>query len=296
MLPLICVPPAKGGGMEISMNEKRYTLLGVIVIICWLLVACNSSANKRISANPTNPIVKSQEQEDNSSIIVKENIVIDNRDYKYLEYEKISTENIRIRYIISSEKELVVPAKIDEYSVEELGKDSENDIEEQYVNISKGTKYNKVIIEEGIKTIKENAFYDMNVSEVVLPKSLICIEDNAFGGNNYCTIKKINLGSVEEIGDCAFFGCKKLRKICLKKENISIGSSAFAYCSSLSKIELPNEFNGRLGGSCFEETGIEVLRWPCISKDVENSNEYTGARHQCHNNQGDSELIIPDQV
>ena len=27
-----------------------------------------------------------------------------------------------------------------------------------------------------------------------------------------------------------------------------------------------------------------------------NCNEYTGARHQCHNNQGDSELIIPEQV
>ncbi len=205
----------------------------------------------------------SYQQGENSSktVVTKKNVVIKKRTYRYIEYEKISPDAIRLRYIVPKGEILVIPSEIDGCKVEEVG------TEIQYVNIVKGKKVKKVIISKGIQTIKHDAFYGMNVEEVVLPKSLKYIEDFAFSGG--CMLQRINLDSVEKIGFGAFLGCEYLKKIQLQNERVVVEPNAFSDCSRLEEIKWPQTIKGKFEGGCFEKTGIKKLKWPRIADPIE---------------------------
>ena len=136
------------------------------------------------------------------------------------------------------------------------------------------------VIPEGVRKIGENAFTDSeNITEIVLPSSLVCIADEAF---SLCTeIEKIIIPEgVRKIGAMAFAGCANLKTVviassylerieggcfsnCEKLVNINIPSSvlyledsAFHRCSSLVMITLPHDIR-EIGTGCF--TGCSSL-------------------------------------
>ena len=215
-------------------------------------------------------VTELQAEDSNPAIVKKTDVVIQGRTYRYIQYETIRPGVIRLRYIVPQDEVLVVPSTLDGCSVEELGKDSESSIGEKYVNITRGQKVKKVVIGGGVRTIKENAFCNMDVSEVVLPKSLKQIEENVFGGygNGYCKIQKINLDWVEKIGSSAFLDCRNLKKIRLRNEKVVVEHDAFYHCSRLTEIKLPKTLKGRLESGCFEGTGVKKIRWPRITGRV----------------------------
>ena len=211
-----------------------------------------------------------QDEDSNPAIVKKTDVVIQGRTYRYIEYETIRPGVIRLRYIVPQDEVLVVPSTLDGCSVEELGKDPESSIKEVYVNITRGQKVKKVVIGRGVRTIKANAFCNMDVSEVVLPKSLKQIEEHVFigDGNSYCKIQKINLDWVEKIESSAFMACRNLKKIRLRNEKVVVEHDAFYHCSRLTEIKLPKTLKGRLEGGCFEGTGVKKIRWPKITGRV----------------------------
>lgn len=211
-----------------------------------------------------------QDEDSNPAIVKKTDVVIQGRTYRYIEYETIRPGVIRLRYIVPQDEVLVVPSTLDGCSVEELGKDPESSIKEVYVNITRGQKVKKVVIGRGVRTIKANAFCNMDVSEVVLPKSLKQIEEHVFigDGNSYCKIQKINLDWVEKIGYSAFMDCRNLKKIRLRNEKVVVEDGAFYHCSRLTEIKLPKTLKGRLEDGCFKETGVKKIRWPRITGRV----------------------------
>lgn len=215
-------------------------------------------------------VTELQAEDSNPAIVKKTDVVIQGRTYRYIEYETIRPGVIRLRYIVPQDEVLVVPSTLDGCSVEELGKDPESSIKEKYVNITRGQKVKKVVIGGGVRTIRQNAFCNMDVSEVVLPKSLKQIEENVFGGygNDYCKIQKINLDWVEKIGYSAFMDCRNLEKIRLRNEKVVVEPEAFSYCSRLTEIKLPKTLKGRLESGCFEGTGVKKIRWPRITGRV----------------------------
>lgn len=113
-----------------------------------------------------------------------------------------------------------------------------------------GFKKEKVVIPEGVKTIKEGAFANSNIVSVKLPSTLEEIQHRAFGGCE--SLKAIEIpASCKVIGPGAFMGCKSLKKVKFHQEKIELqgyytvrgdkigAGETFAYCSALSEIELP---------------------------------------------------------
>ena len=94
------------------------------------------------------------------------------------------------------------------------------------------------MIEDGVKTIGEAAFYGCsNLSEVTLPDSVEKIDMYAFWGCQ--SLKSIDLSHVTDICHYAFIDCAALKSVTLTK--CSFIADAFMDCTSLSKLFLSEQ-------------------------------------------------------
>ncbi len=107
-----------------------------------------------------------------------------------------------------------------------------------------------VVIEEGVTTIGELAFYDCyNMTSISLPDSLTIIEDAAF---NYCGLTSIIIpNNVTTIDEFAFDACVLLQNIILSDNLTTIGRYAFRYCTNLKSITIPDSVT-TIGVHAFE--------------------------------------------
>lgn len=106
-----------------------------------------------------------------------------------------------------------------------------------------------LIIPEGTRIIGECALAYAYVSEVVLPQSLECIEDEAFCQARY--LKKIDIpDNVTRIGEAAFYECLRLEKVTLPQGLEELGNNAFHSCRELQRISIPGSLN-RIGAGAF---------------------------------------------
>ncbi|MBD5143658.1 MAG: leucine-rich repeat protein [Ruminococcus sp.] len=75
--------------------------------------------------------------------------------------------------------------------------------------------------------------------EVILPDSVVKIDDYAFAGCS--TMTNITIpASVTEIGDYAFYDCVSLNAMTLSENVVSVGTEAFYNCKSLENLEVRN--------------------------------------------------------
>ena len=108
---------------------------------------------------------------------------------------------------------------------------------------SKAESITKVVFAEGVSCVGKYAFYNYNLTEVVIPSTMESIGDYAF---RYCyNLSDINLDdatSLTSIGDNAFDNCDALTNINLGNATslTSIGKYAFYSCDILSDINLDN--------------------------------------------------------
>lgn len=104
---------------------------------------------------------------------------------------------------------------------------------------SEKDKIYKVLVEEGVSSIGEDAFwFHENIYEVILPNSVMKIGMGAFCGCH--NLRQINLPLyLTEIESFSFSGCWHLHSIDIPKSVHSIGSHAFDDCSSLSSLVIP---------------------------------------------------------
>lgn len=134
---------------------------------------------------------------------------------------------------------LVVPEKINGYQVTDI-----------YNSAFKGNKYiKKVTIESKITILYGSMFLNCtNLETVILPETLLEIQDWAFGssGIGYITIPS----SVARIRDQAFQGCQRLSTVTIKGTT-NIQSAAFYNCKNLMNVDLP--LTCTLDSSAFNE-------------------------------------------
>ena len=84
----------------------------------------------------------------------------------------------------------------------------------------------------------EKASNCREIKKIAMPKSIVCIEDEAF---SYCEcLEEIVFSpALESIGQKAFIKCKKLRISDVPDSVSDIGSDAFAFCNSITEFSFP---------------------------------------------------------
>ena len=142
----------------------------------------------------------------------------------------------------------------------------------------------KVVIEDGVTSIRNSAFYDCNsltsitipnsvtsigayafsncyyLTNITIPNSVTSIENYAFRACSSLTSITIP-DSVTSIGALAFYDCDSLTSITISNSVTSIGERAFAYCSSLTSITIPDSVTS-IGAyafsDCWDLTSITI--------------------------------------
>ena len=104
---------------------------------------------------------------------------------------------------------------------------------------SRSEKIKTVIVEEGITSIGDYAFYSLNkLNDVSLPDTVTSIGNYAFFS---VSLKQITIpDSVTSIGERAFSYCKSLTSITIPDSVTNIGDNAFSWCESLTSITIPD--------------------------------------------------------
>ena len=135
------------------------------------------------------------------------------------------------------------------------------------------SKVKKIVIEDGVTSIGEWAFYSSGLNSVTIPDSVTSIGSHAFydcssltsitipnsvtsigeGAFHYCSsLTSITIpDSVTNIEDYAFYKCSSLTSITIPDSVTSIGMYAFSECSSLTSITIPKSVTS-IGDSAFD--------------------------------------------
>ena len=169
----------------------------------------------------------------------------------------------------------------------------------------------KVVIEDGVTSIRNSAFYDCNsltsitipnsvtsigayafsncyyLTNITIPNSVTSIENYAFRSCSSLTSITIP-DSVTSIGELAFYSCDSLTSITISNSVTSIGERAFAYCSRLTSITIPDSVTS-IGEAAF--AGCSSLTSITIPDSVTSIGEY--AFQSCSSL---TSITIPDSV
>ena len=188
---------------------------------------------------------------------------------------EIETGIVIDRLLDVNRRELKIPAEIDGYPVNRIGKRAFEDCKQlESVEIPESVlvieeeafagceRLSKVIMPPSLRKMMRGIFKDctgleevefpsklllisfdtfqgcISLKKVRLPENLIKIDNNTFNG--CVSLENIELPeTVKEIGICAFSNCKSLQAIRIPQEVTVIGAWAFEECSNLKEIVLP---------------------------------------------------------
>ena len=137
------------------------------------------------------------------------------------------------------------------------------------------SKIKKVIIENGVESICENAFKDYhNLTSISFPNTLYSIGESAFEDCKSLT-NVILPDSLLSISKWSFEGCESIISLTIPNSVISIGEYAFSDCKNLTSIHIPNSvisigqhaFDGctKLSSLIIPNSVIDIGEW--IIKD-----------------------------
>ncbi|GAA0077073.1 hypothetical protein UT300005_14510 [Clostridium sp. CTA-5] len=138
-------------------------------------------------------------------------------------------------------------------------------------------KLKGITIPDGVTSIGKSAFYNCELSSLIIPESVINIEEEAFDG---CRgLKELTLSKgLKNIGNSAFNFCSGLTELKIPDTVESIGSSAFYGCSDLKNITIPDSVTsiGKYGFyGCSDLTSVEI---PGSIKNIEEATFYNCGR------------------
>ena len=130
-------------------------------------------------------------------------------------------------------------------------------------------KIKTIIIEEGITSLGEAAFYKFVVlEEIILPTSLCRIEASAF--EECYSLKNITLpDTVSYIGPLAFSHCRELKAINIPNNVKTIWEYTFDDCVSLEEVHLPDGLTELVDGAFYNCQEIHTLRVPSTVNTIE---------------------------
>ena len=126
-----------------------------------------------------------------------------------------------------------------------------------------------MIDERPVTHIGEEAFSDYDITKIVLPDTIICIENGAFRACHH--LKDVILSeNLEEIDYCAFYACTSLETIVIPDsvEELSI-QGTFGKCENLQEVTMSESLYQELC-NYFTTTlfGTEGLFYECYNVKV----------------------------
>ena len=136
---------------------------------------------------------------------------------------------------------------------------------------NKRTKILSVVVEQGVTSIGDYAFYScLKLDTVSLPDGVGTIGNSAF---LECTqLTKVNIPEgVSKIGGDAFYNCSSLSNISIPDSITSIGEDAFYNCSSLTSIVIPEGVTQIKAGTFYNCTALESAVLPDSLQKIEDS-------------------------
>ena len=102
------------------------------------------------------------------------------------------------------------------------------------------SKIKSVVIEKGVTTIGDYAFYGMtDTTNITIPEGVKTIGAYAF--KNSAKLEQVELPStLTRLGESAFYGCTSLKKIAIPEGMYTVWSYTFKNCTSLEEVTLPD--------------------------------------------------------
>lgn len=196
-------------------------------------------------------------------------------------------------YYCSSLQSIAIPegiTAINDYTFEYCAALEEVDLPESLVTIginafSKCSKLTEVNIPDKVETVGDNAFSgNTELTDVVIGKSVKTIGANAFDFNS--KLKKVQFGeedkedsSLETIGLEAFAECTALESIDLPESLVTIEDSAFMNCTALTRVGFPDTLL-RIGTDAFAGAKFFTEAVAAYDAAAESSNAEAMAKYK----------------
>lgn len=151
-------------------------------------------------------------------------------------YIKINDKKIQLQSYEGTDRDLVIPSKVDGYTVARLRCNSfiefdsitlPDSMEEIPSQTLMGCEAKKIVLGKNTTEIKNEAFWNCsNLTEIVLPDTLKLIDGKAFMNCSSLTAIRIpkSVSSVGEIGGSPFPGCGSLQSIDVDESNKNFAS------------------------------------------------------------------------
>ena len=157
-------------------------------------------------------------------------------------------------YTNTTEKNIIIPDNFNDVAVETIGKYAFYD-----------NQLTEVIIPNSVTSIGKNAFYGNNLTEVIIPNSVESIGNNAFYDNK---LTEVSIGnSVESIGSDAFRD-NDLTEVSIGNSVLTIGDGAF-WKNKLTEVIIPNSVNS-IGEDAFYANQLTEVSIPNSVKSIGN--------------------------
>jgi len=155
-------------------------------------------------------------------------------------YELIDEDTVTILNYSGSEKNLVIPEKIDGKTVKKIG----------YGAFAECKSIETLVIPETITTIENYSFSQCSQLQTIeIPDSVVALGQYAFAGCSSMKNLKLPKG-IKEIPYGVFFDCINLKSVEIPEGIQTIGGMVFGNCKSLDNINLPSTITF-VGGSAF---------------------------------------------
>ncbi len=145
--------------------------------------------------------------------------------------------------------------------------DFEYEIKDGYVIITgyKGVEREiyvpSIIDSRPVTIIGESAFAEYDMTSIVLPDTIVVIEEKAFK-ECVCLEKVVFSDSLEKIDKYAFYECTSLKKIDFPQSLKDIREFTFSYCESLEEVELPDGLEHLRNSSFANCDSLKMLNIP----------------------------------
>ena len=125
----------------------------------------------------------------------------------------------------------------------------------------KCTNISKIVLNDGITSIGDYAFYNCAIKDFSIPNTVETIGIYAFYGCS--SLQEMFIpNSVKSIKPYTFYNCNGINKLAISENVTSIGDYAFYGCSGLDNLIIPNQTE-RIGSYAFSAcTGLKKINIP----------------------------------